>query len=341
MNKKRIVIRCLTQATKGYGNLSRCLYVADSLRKNNFKVSFVIDYDRSVIKILKKRRFDYIAKPKTTISIEAKFILDYAHKNQYEAIIIDMREYGERLSKLLVGHNFKTILFDDAWCKNIYTDMVFNGTNVKSYHQYKKINKNAKLFLGTKYWIVNDEFQYHKKNITDIYVKKQYQVIVSMGGADPNNLTTYVVKALLGIQNIKINVIIGPLFHHLSKLKKIISNNKIKLIYSTNKMWIELSKADIAISNGGNTLFELATLGIPTLCIPAFKHEIQYVNEFTSKSFAINLGFKQKNSNKINNALINILANTQFRKKMCLSGNEILDGKGLSRVVSIISRFLQ
>lgn len=342
MNRKTVAIRCLTKAEKGYGNFRRCLYVAESLRKQNYKILFIIDYNKEIIKELKQRKFIYIAKPKTSLSGDAKFILDYAHKNHLTGIIIDMREYGEQISNLLYQHNVKTILLDDAWSKNVYADILFNGTNAKTYQNYKKNNKHSRVFLGTKYWILDNEFKHYKKRASDIHVKKKYQIVVSMGGSDPNNLTSYVVKALQNINNIKITVIIGPLFHHLNKLKKIARHDKkIHFVFSSNKMWKELSKADIAISNGGNTLFELATLGIPTLCIPAFKHEIFYIDEFMKAGFGINLGFKQKNQQKIRDALITILDDKELRKKMCVIANHIMDGNGLTRVTNIMSKFLQ
>jgi len=149
---KKIAIRCTTIPEKGYGNFSRCLYVAESLRKNNIKISFIIDYNKSIVNILKKRKFDFIFKKNIEKSqYESKFILNYLNKNNINTIIIDMRERGEIISKLLSNQNKKLIFFDDAWCKNVYADILFNGTNVRSYQNYKKINKNSKLFLDTKY----------------------------------------------------------------------------------------------------------------------------------------------------------------------------------------------
>ena len=114
MSGKKITIRCATIPEKGYGNFSRCLYVAESLRKNNIKISFIIDYNKSIVNILKKRKFDFI------------------FKKNIKTIIIDMRERGETISKLLSNQNKKLIFFDDAWCKNVYADILFNGTNVRS-----------------------------------------------------------------------------------------------------------------------------------------------------------------------------------------------------------------
>jgi len=342
MSGKKIAIRCATIPEKGYGNFSRCLYVAESLRKNNIKISFIIDYNKSIVNILKKRKFDFIFKKNIEKSQhESKFILNYLNKNNINTIIIDMRERGETISKLLSNQNKKLIFFDDAWCKNVYADILFNGTNVRSYQNYKKINKNSKLFLDTKYWIIDEKFKKYRKKLSDVKQKKKYHIVVSMGGSDPNNLTIDIVKAIMHIKIIKITVLVGPLFSNLLELKKTIeTEKKIKLVKSSDKIWKILSEADVAITNGGNTLFELAALSVPTLSIPAFRHEIKYSDAFMSENFSINLGFKQRNFKKINSGLLNILEDLPLRKKMYLHSKKIVDGKGLSRVIRIILKSL-
>jgi len=342
MSEGKIAIRCSTIPEKGYGNFSRCLYIAESLRKNKVKISFIIDYNRLIINTLKKRKFNFVFKKNIkNLQHEINFILNHVNKNNIDTIIIDMRERGEPISKLLSNQHKKLIFFDDAWCKNVYADILFNGTNVQNYHNYKKIKKNSKLFLNTKYWILDEKFTKYRKKFSDIKQKKKYHVVISMGGSDPNNLTIDVVKAIMNIKIIKITVLVGPLFSNLSELKKIIKNqNEIKLVHSSNKVWKVFSGADIAITNGGNTLFELAALSVPTLSIPAFTHEIKNVDAFMSENFSINLGFKQRNFKKIRSELLRVIEDLSLRKKMYSQGKKIVDGKGLSRVIKIILRNL-
>jgi UDP-2,4-diacetamido-2,4,6-trideoxy-beta-L-altropyranose hydrolase len=339
---KKLSIRCLTSTSKGYGNFSRCLYLAESLRKKNCKVSFIIDYNESVIQKLKKQKFNYISIPKKKSFLqEVKFLMNYLQKNDSKFCVIDMREYGENISKILFKNNFQTILFDDAWCKKVYSDVLFNGTNVKEYQNYTIINKNSKVFLGTKYWIVDKNFKESAKKITSIKQTKIPSIVISMGGSDVSNLTTNVVKALSDVDKIKISVIIGPFFSCRNELKKIIKLNKnITLNISPTKIWKQFSKSNIVISNGGNTLFELACLGIPTLCIPSVKHEIKFAEVFNSQNFSINLNLRQRNHSIIKSAFLKLLDDLTMQKEMCVAGKKIVDGNGLPRVAKIILKFL-
>lgn len=344
MTSKKIAIRCLTKPSKGFGHFSRCLNVANSLKRNKIQVSFIIDYNKYVITKLKKLKFSFIVVPKHfSQSSEFEFTRDYLQKHRSDALIIDMREFGENLSKFLYEHNFKTILFDDAWCKNVYADLLFNGTNVAQYHNYEIINPNSKQFLGPKFWILNDKFIHYRKKSISIKKKRQYTIVISLGGSDADNLTSHVVKSISKLENLNAYVIVGPFFSKYKRLKQFIKSGNsvnIKLITHSNEIWKSFSLADIAISNGGNTLFELACLGIPTLCIPSVKHEIKYTESFALHNFSKNLGLRQKNPTKINNAILELLNDHKLQKTMCVSGKKIVDGKGLSRVLKIILKLV-
>ena len=214
MNKiNKITIRCLTNPSKGFGNFSRCLNIAKSLNQKNCLISFVIDENKFVINELKKHKFDFVSIPLSkSIFDKTNLLKNYLKQNNSNLCIIDMREYGEILSKKLLNYNCKVVLFDDAWNKQVYADIIFNGTNVKSYHNYNIINKDSKLFLGPKYWIIDKNFKIFSKRSSLIKVKKKYSILITMGGSDKFNLTTRTVKSLMNINNIHISIIVGPFF---------------------------------------------------------------------------------------------------------------------------------
>ncbi|MDC0155298.1 hypothetical protein OAI83_02985 [Nitrosopumilus sp.] len=339
---KKITIRCLTYPSKGYGNFSRCLNIAESLSQHNCVVSFVIDYNKFVINELKKRKFNFISIPLSkSIFQKNNLFKNYLKQHNPDLCIIDMREYGENLSKKLFNSNFKVILFDDAWSKQVYANIIFNGTNIESYHNYKLINKKSKLFLGTKYWILDKNFKILRKKLSLIKNKKKYSVVISMGGSDKYNLTTTTVKSLLTIDNLHLSIIIGPFFSHKKTLMKIISSNpNISLHISPSKIWQIFSTADVAVCTGGNTLFELACMGIPTLSIPSVEHEIKYTEKFNSQNFSLNLKLREKNLDLIKSSILQLIYDVKLQKKMSIHGQKIIDGKGLSRVTKEILNLL-
>ena len=147
-----------------------------------------------------------------------------------------------------------------------------------------------------------------------------------MGGSDKYNLTTTTVKSLLTIDNLHLSIIIGPFFSHKKTLMKIISSNpNISLHISPSKIWQIFSTADVAVCTGGNTLFELACMGIPTLSIPSVEHEIKYTEKFNSQNFSLDLELREKNLDLIKSSILQLIYDVKLQKKMSIHGQKIID----------------
>jgi UDP-2,4-diacetamido-2,4,6-trideoxy-beta-L-altropyranose hydrolase len=338
--RKKIVIRCITDETKGFGNFTRCYTLAKSLQKYGYKIIFIINNNKTVINKLQKRKFNHFIIPKNfTYSTEWNFIDDIMNSVNSHVLIIDMREYAESISKKLFSKNYKTILIDDAFCQKAYADIIFNGTLSKQFHNYKIVNKKSKLYLGPKYFLANEEFKKSKKSIKNICKKKKYNVLISMGGSDPANLTLNILKSLINLSDIQITVIIGPFFKNTQKIIELSNKNNIILKFSPDKIWKEFEKADVVISKSGVTLYELVLLKIPTICIIAFKHEAQNAQFFMNKGCIINLGmYNILKKDQLPKTLKRLLDNPEKRKQLCIRSGKVMDGKGLNRTSQIISK---
>jgi len=338
LKKSPIAIRCITEYSKGFGNLSRCITVAEELRKRGHKPYFIINSNKSSISRIQKK-FEFKTIPKSVnYEKDPKLIKEIMQAIKSRIVIIDMREFSEKISKKLMSTEIFTILFDDAWCKKAYADVIINGTGIKQYHRYSKINKKSKIFSGLNYWIANKEFRKHKKRYTEIKNKKQYKILISMGGSDPNELSRFIFRSIIDLENINIKVIIGPFTKKKYKLIKEIQNEqKASIVLSPIKIWKEFQKADVVISNGGSTLHELAIQGIPALTIAVFEHQNPYTKFFASKCFCINLGWWEKiTPKKIQSSLLKLLEEKNHRQRMSKAGQKLLDGYGLTRVTDII-----
>jgi len=338
--KPLIVIRCITNKQKGFGNLSRCITLAEGLRKKKYQILFLIDNEKQAHKIIKKKNFLFQIISKTkSLKNQAEHIAKIMNSVFSPLLLLDMREYGESLSKYLSKHNFKTMLIDDAWCKNVYANTLINVTPILKYHKYKKINKKSRIYTGAKYFIADKKFLQTKKIIPQ---QKTPKIIVSMGGSDPDDLTSLVIKSLLFLSKIQVKIILGPLYSHINNIQNMIKNNSnFTIINNPQNIWKEFSHATLAISNAGNTLFELAIMGIPTICIPAVEHQIPYAETFAKKGFAKNLGYEKQITQKvILDTTLSLLSDRKLRKKMKKVGPVIIDGRGLSRVIDIVEKTL-
>lgn len=338
--KEILCFRCITDPVKGYGNFARALLLAEEMKKRNFSIFFIIEKNITAQKLLSQKKIPFytLSLFKSKI-LESRKILSILQKNNGHTIILDMREQGELLSKHLVKDIF-VILIDDAWGNNAYADMIFNGTMIKKYHNYKIKNPTSRIYTGTKYWLSDNNFVTYQKKNQDISNSQQFILTISMGGSDPDDLTFFVYKAITNLPNIKIRIIVGPFFKKIQQLKKEIKTSKnIRVIVNPKEIWNEFNKSDLVISNAGSTLFELVIMRIPTICISVVDHQILYAKFFHNIGATKYLGFKNLiDEEKIRLSIINLLKNKSERKKMFVACKTLIDGKGLFRVSSIIEK---
>ena len=341
INRNEISIRCSASNKKGFGNFNRCLTLAEGLRKKKYKISFIIDDHQPIIRELIKRKFQYkIISKFRSINKEALFLIKLLNKKNLKFLILDTRERSEQLSEKISTSNIQVILLDDAWVTKVWSNIIINGTMIKKFQNYKKQYKNSKIFVGAKYFIIDQNFSKNRKMYRDIKQKSRYSVVVSIGGSDPHGVTSKILDSISDLDEIDIRVILGPLMNQ--KIKHSHQRSNISFIKSPRFIWDEFRKADLVISNAGNTLFELAAQKIPTVCIPAVEHQVPYARYFQNNGFGINLGlWKNIQNKKIKNSVKKILSDTAMRKKMNSQGNKIIDGRGLYRVIRIIESYIK
>jgi UDP-2,4-diacetamido-2,4,6-trideoxy-beta-L-altropyranose hydrolase len=135
--------------------------------------------------------------------------------------------------------------------------------NQNSYAEdlYYSVNTHTKLFLGSRYALLREEFinlprKDIRKNVEDI--------MITMGGSDNNNLTKTIIDNIsIVYPNLNLHVVMGPSFIYKQALKSM-ENDKI-VLYSNPKMSDIMQKCDVAIAACGSTLYELAASGTPTI----------------------------------------------------------------------------
>ena len=93
--------------------------------------------------------------------------------------------------------------------------------------------------------------------------------------------------------------------------------------------------ADIAISAGGSTNWELAFMGLPSIVITIAENQKAIAAELDRQGVIINLGWHRNvNVEQIGLFLGELIGDRAKREIMSNRGRELVDGNGASRVVS-------
>ena len=290
----------------GLGHLSRTLAIAQGLKSKGMDFNFYIrgNYNSNdLTDEFSYIRFDWINNPINVID---------------KIVILDSYDADKDLCKKIY-QNAKKVLFIDDYNRIPYPGgFVLNSVIGAESINYPK-NEKIKYLLGIKYHPLRKEFwDVPKKNIN----KKIKKILITFGGSDVKNKTPEILKILTNnYPNIEKKIIIGSDFININKIKKYV-DEKTTLIYSPDakKIKEEMFDCDYAISAAGQTLYELARIGVPT--------------------YAVQVADNQKN-NILNWDINNVLLpedtsysfpNYSLRKFVSKMGRKAIDGKGVYRI---------
>ena len=134
------------------------------------------------------------------------------------------------------------------------------------------------------------------------------------------------------------NVIIGMGFQNIKEIEGI-TDKKTNLIYAPDaeEMKRIMLESDAAISAGGQTLYELARVGIPTIAVAVADNQMNNIKGWQRAGFIEYAGWWEEVDliYKVQKAMLK-LKGRQTREQMSQTGKRLVDGQGARRVADKI-----
>jgi len=306
----------------GMGHIYRTINLAKSLKRRKHMVIFLTK-DPIAKKIISKTNVCKLYQ-KSDLKKKMRFL----ERLKPDIVIID--------KQVDVSENLHVLR---STCKTIGIDYRGNNKELLDYgiNILYPLTGIKTSFSGFEYAIIDERFLMRKIKMIKKIVNS---ILILQGGSDTHCYIPKIIKALnyLG-ENFKITVVLGPSFKCWSKLRTELKHNKkpITILRSVNDMSSIMVKHDLAITAGGNTLLELAYLGIPSIVVCGERFEVETAKLMEKKGFCINLGYGEEiPANKIAHATKTLASSTIVRNKMNRIGKKLVDGKGAERITKII-----
>lgn len=242
----KTLIRADSSSSIGHGHIRRDLVLASKFKNVHF-ASIRLDGDI----------FDEINYSKFSLVSNSLDELCNLIKNEgFELLVIDhygINEEDEKFIKNKTG--IKILAFDDTYEPHL-SDYVLNVNLYADKAKYKKIlKKECKVFCGSKYLLVRDEFYKEAKTKRN----KIYDYAVILGGTDILNLTVKISQILLA-KDLKTAVITTKANKSLDKLKSINDKNFRLFIDSKNVAKL-MNEAKTLIISASSLVNEAYILG--------------------------------------------------------------------------------
>ena len=315
----------------GFGHITRCLSIEKQFQQYGFHSNFIINGDESIGPILKTSPYviyNWIEKQNELLT----------QISDSSLILIDSIQISNQQILAIQHLNIPIIFIDDEKRRNILdTGFVVDWTVLseqKNYFLPKK--KNVHYLLGSQYTPLREGFSTTKSNI----IKEEIDsILITFGGSDVRNLTPSILKALvISLPNITKNIVIGAGFTNIDKIRAQADKNTYFILNADSHSMIELMQTnDLAISAGGQTLYELARIGTPTIAILLVENAIDDTLGWEKVGGIINIGWwdNERLLEKLTSAIYK-LGDKEVRQRMQNKAKQYISPNGAEILVKEI-----
>ncbi len=316
----------LTEAgnISGYGHLTRCIAINQKLKKRakifvhpdnklNIRNINIYPWRNNIQKVIKLNNL-----------------------KKFKVALIDSYLVNKKILKTL-RDNFKYLIILDDYDRITYDcDLIINPSILGSKF---KLNQKIKKAHGSKYIIIRDEIKKlfkrkprnNLKNLSIIFGKSNYS----------KNLFNKIISSLNKLELDRINILSGDKQLSL-ELKKNIKLNNLKIYgwLNANRVSSIFNNSDLVISSGGQTLNELAYLGVPFIAIETGFDQYWNIKGFVKKKITP-IHFKATDKNLIKKLFktVTTLKDQSKRSIMSSNGTKLIDGKGAFRIAKLLEKY--
>lgn len=309
----------------GYGHITRCLSLYQAFEERNIFPALYINGDDTFKSLIPGARYEILDWLNNTDELISKI-------KGSEIVIIDSYLAPLDLYERISAASTYSVYIDDNMRLDYPEGAVLNGSIYAEQLGYPNKFDTA-YFLGPKYIPLRKEFWQSREK----QIKSEIQsVLITFGGQDTANLTPRMLRFLVRNQPDLIKkVVVGSGFKNLDLIIEA-KDDKTEIYRSPSsaEMLKIMYESDIAISAAGQTIYELAHVGVPTIAITVADNQKNNLNGWIKEEFLTN-EFDHEMVNLENRLLVifNNLNKRELRFNLSTIGRKKVDGLGAKRVV--------
>ncbi|OHB66421.1 MAG: hypothetical protein A2V70_21235 [Planctomycetes bacterium RBG_13_63_9] len=287
-------------------------------------------------------------------------------------VVLDGYHFDASYQRAIKDAGLRLLAVDDCGhAERYWADLVLNQNLGAREGLYRSREPHTRLLLGSQYVLLRREFlQWQSWRRTTPKVARN--VLVTLGGTDPDNATQKVIAALcadvcpsgleavpqqlpspargrgVGVRarrhkdsksfldgRLEAVVVVGPGNPHCSALQQAVADAPLPIRIEDNvtDMARWMAWADLAIGAAGTTSWERAFMGLPSVTIVLADNQQAIAIAMADAGISHNLGCQQALlPTMIADHLRRLLPATERRAEMASRGRRIVDGNGAARV---------
>lgn len=345
--QSHLILRADGDVRTGIGHLLRCLALAHSWLAGGGEATFLSDCrSEEVRRRIEAAGASFIPLPARhperddllwTLHLAAQ-VRSGRPKGPRPWVVLDGYHFDSTYQRSIQTTGFPVVVIDDyAHCARYHADVLINQNAGAEHLDYSCDEDTRKLF-GPRYALLRSEFRRWRgwrRRVRD----EARRVLVTFGGSDPENATRTAIEALgeLDSADFEVRVIVGTANPYAAELSEVARQTRpsvrIHILPHVDDMAEQMAWADIAVSAGGSTCWELAYMGVPTIVVTIARNQLGIAAALDQAGAATNLGpHANLPEHVLARSLGQLLCDPRRRQAMSDRGRALVDGMGAQRI---------
>ena len=325
----------------GLGHLQRSLALATALKALSVDSVFLGNDDGPSREYAARHGFqmDSLKGVNSWTPEDAQATVESARRGGCGAVVVDYHEAGSRYLAQLRDAGLYVVARDDLASYTFPCQMVVNGNADAPQLPYRSSTGDTVFLLGPGYMVMRDEFLDPPERVLHPRVRN---VLVILGGADGYGLMPRILDLLDRLPgDFAVTAVVGPFFEDLDGIQAAAerATRTVTLVHSPSSVSELMLEADLAISAGGQTLYELACTGCPTVAVQTASNQEGQMRAMAGAGIILEAGDANRGDveSVLRVSLVTLLSDGNERARMAAMGQRLVDGRGALRVASEIA----
>lgn len=327
----RVLFRCDAGREDGLGHVMRCLTLAGAMRSCGEAVTFCTLKGPGMIgaERVEARGFsclDAAGPAGSPADTEALIAL------LRDVLVIDSRRATPGYVDAAAGQGF-TVVIDDDGMTNLNADMVLNTALDGAAGRYPGRESRRFDLFGPRYNLI-DPAMFAAQPLA----AKAQRLLVTFGGEDPSNHTRWTLENLApAMGGLDVTVVIGPAHPDPSSVRAAAAAIGAAVIDAPSSLVPHILDADLAITAGGTTCYELAAAGVPMLAIGIEPHQAPLIEALATRKacWPLGMGF-DIDVVAPKDALRRLIEDGEARSRMRVAQKTLFPGPGAPLIADVI-----
>ncbi len=256
--------------------------------------------------------------------------------------VIDSPRIGVPDLAALAGVADRVLVVDDMAALPHYPVAWVVNQNAHADRAAYPAEPGARYLLGLPYVLLRGEFR--RTWPARLVADRARHLLVAFGGADPRGMTGRALHALERLPaalrgDLEVRVVVGAANPAGEALERAVAASSIAIALERDvrDMAGQMAWADLALSSGGTTIWELARTGCPTLVVETAPPEVLLAQGLARVGLFDRLGTAAAlDDDGIATAVARRIDDPQWRSEMAILGPTLVDGHGCARVIDAL-----